>query len=77
MIKKHTNIGDVLHSYRILRQINIRDFALILNISTSALWRIEHGYVMDMQTWMKVMHWLFLNELKSTEKNDVGTDRNS
>lgn len=54
-------IGKVLHSYRVMNEISLRDLGKQLGISAATLMRLEKGNNIDAQSMFKVMQWLFGN----------------
>ena len=52
-------IGKVLRSYRVLREIGVRDLGKEIGVSAATISRIEQGKPCDGRTFVKIFNWLF------------------
>ncbi len=51
-------LGAVLHNWRYLEQLNIREAAKMMGTSAATLCRIERGEYMDGKTLGRILTWL-------------------
>lgn len=58
-----TNLGLCLRRYRIMGERSMRDIGKELGIGASTWMRLEHGYMPDADTMVKLLVW-FLKEPK-------------
>lgn len=54
-----TPIAEMLRIYRATRQIGVRELGKMIGISHGTVSRIERGFGCDLDTFLKVVNWLF------------------
>jgi hypothetical protein len=54
-----TRLAQMLHLYRTVNRLSLRDLEPEIGVSKATLMRIEHGYACDVDTWLKLQAWLF------------------
>lgn len=58
-----TNLGRVLKSWRMLKDLPMREAGQQIGLSASTLCRIETGFLPDFDTMMTILNWLSRKEL--------------
>ncbi len=53
-----SRLGAMLHLYRTVHHLTLRDLEQPTGISKATLMRIEHGQAFDMDTFLKLWNWL-------------------
>jgi len=51
-------LGNVLHKYRLLAELTLRELGKEIGIGAATLMRLEQGHSPDGETLAKVIHWL-------------------
>lgn len=54
-----TKIGNMIHSYRRMNEIQVRDLAKEIGIGASTLCLVEAGKSVDQETMLKLINWMF------------------
>lgn len=62
-------IGEVIRCYRRIKDVGIRETCAEIGVSHGTLSRVERGEQIDATTMMKLIRWLFENEIKNERKS--------
>lgn len=54
-----TRLGQMLYLWRTVHGLSLRDVADQTGISNVTIMRIEHGHLVDAETWLTLQAWLF------------------
>lgn len=63
-----TRLGQMLYLWRTVHRLSLRDVAAETGISNVTIMRIEHGHLVDAETWLVLQEWLFSRVGPETRK---------